>query len=254
MPPSHDPIRSPQKPPFAELSCPDPFRPPWQQRILAVLRSKIFWGCGLVAALGLLYWLGPLGILTDQERVTAWLQGLGPEAAVIFMGLYIVATVIGIPGTVLTLVGGILFGLVWGTLWSVMGATLGAIGAFWVARYWLHDWFACRFRRHPLLQRIHNWVMQDPFRVVLTIRFVPISPFNLENYLFGLSSIPLKPYIWGTLLGIIPGTLVYTWLGITGQQALGGEDPWPFVAALVSLGILSVLPFCFRGSKKSQDL
>jgi uncharacterized membrane protein YdjX (TVP38/TMEM64 family) len=161
----------------------------------------------------------------------------------LFLGLYIVLTVVGMPGTVLTTVGGVLFGLSWGTFWSVLGATLGALGAFWTARYLLQDWLHQKFRHHPALQRLHQSVSRQPLYLVLTLRFAPISPFNLLNFLFGLTPIHWFPYTLGTFIGIIPGTIIYTWLGVSGKTALSGGDRLPLMIALGALAILSLLPY-----------
>jgi uncharacterized membrane protein YdjX (TVP38/TMEM64 family) len=77
---------------------------------------------------------------------------------------------------------------------------------------------------------------------VLTLRFTPISPFNLVNFLFGLTPIELKPYVTGTFFGIIPGTLAYTWLGASGARALRGDGVIQLVLALSLLAILSAMP------------
>ena len=184
----------------------------------------------------------PLALLFDKAALTRYLGTLNCWAAFGFIGIYAIATVCGIPGTLLTVAGGAVFGLLWGTLWSAIGATLGAIGAFLVARYLCYPWVRRTFRRHPALARFHQAVKQKPFLFVLSIRFAPISPFNLANFLFGLVPIDLKSYSIGTLLGIIPGTLAYTWLGVTGQQALQGGDFWPFLLALTLLSLLSLMP------------
>ncbi|MEM6592695.1 MAG: TVP38/TMEM64 family protein, partial [Cyanobacteria bacterium P01_C01_bin.73] len=106
-----------------------------------ILKKRRFW---LLVALGisLAYW-GPSTIhwITDHRQWIMALQGLGRWASVVFIAAHIVATACGIPGTVLVIAGGAVFGVAWGTLWSVIGATLGAIAAFSVARYLLRDWF-----------------------------------------------------------------------------------------------------------------
>ncbi|MBC6418975.1 MAG: TVP38/TMEM64 family protein [Prochloron sp. SP5CPC1] len=139
-----------------------------------------------------------------------------------FILVYAVVTVIGVPGTILTIAGGLVFGLGWGSLWSVIGATLGAMGSFWAARY-------------------------------LAVRFAPISPFNVVNFLFGLTPIHWVPYSLGTFIGIIPGTLAYTWLGTSGSEALAGGERLPFILALGFLTLLSIIPFLARKKQHSAS-
>lgn len=211
-----------------------------------ILKKRRFW---LLVALGiaLAYW-GPSTIhwITDHRQWIMALQGLGRWASVVFIAAHIVATACGIPGTVLVIAGGAVFGVAWGTLWSVIGATLGAIAAFSVARYLLRDWFTRRFSHRPMFQRLNRAMACQGFTCVLAVRFVPISPFNLVNFLFGLTSVPLRSYSVGTFLGIIPGTFAYTWLGVTGAKALMGEGYWAFVSAMGLLVVLSLLPLLIR--------
>ncbi|MEC4806262.1 MAG: TVP38/TMEM64 family protein [Jaaginema sp. PMC 1079.18] len=185
----------------------------------------------------------PLRIVFDVDFLTQNLCKLGGWAIFGFIGAYIVLTAIALPGTVLTIVGGTVFGLFWGTVWSVIGATLGAIAAFLLARYLLYDWYGCKFKHSDTLRRFHQAVKRMPFKFVLTVRFAPISPFNVVNFLFGLTPIDLKIYSLGTFLGIIPGTLLYTWLGVTGREALSGGDRVSFFLALGFLALFSVLPW-----------
>ncbi|MGB8700499.1 MAG: TVP38/TMEM64 family protein, partial [Thermosynechococcaceae cyanobacterium] len=163
--------------------------------------------------------------------------------------LHILATILGIPGVVLTIAGGIGFGLVWGTVWSTLGATLGAMGAFGLARSLLHDPIQTRFGHHPLLAKLNRAVAHHPLNFVLMIRFAPISPFNVVNFLFGLTRIPWQSYSLGTLVGIIPGVIAYTWLGVAGHTALYDHNPVPLLLAGSLLALLSALPLLFRPLK-----
>lgn len=181
-------------------------------------------------------------LLFNQMRLLEELQQRGMWAVAIFILLHIGATIIGIPGVVLTLVGGVAFGLVWGSLWSLIGATLGAIGAFWAARSLLHDWAQRRIRNRKLLTTFNNAIQNRPLAFVLMVRFAPISPFNLVNFLFGLTKIHWLPYSVGTLFGIIPGVVVYTWVGVTGNQALHGQNLGAFILACCALALLSAFP------------
>ncbi|MGB3292717.1 MAG: TVP38/TMEM64 family protein, partial [Phormidesmis sp.] len=144
---------------------------------------------------------------------------------------------------------GAVYGRWWGTLWSVIGATSGAIAAFWLARYLLHDWVKQRFHHRPLLQKLNHTLGQNTLSCVLIVRFSPVSPFNVVNFAFGLLPVPLGTYAVGTLIGIIPGTLAYTWLGVTGAEALSGESLLPLFGCLMGLMLLSALPVFIRHRK-----
>lgn len=193
--------------------------------------------------------IGPFKVLFDQNFLVQYLQTYRYYAIALFLITYTIFTIVGIPGTLLTIVGGLVFGLFWGTFWSVVGATLGALGAFWTARYLLRDYTERKFSQHTALVKFNQAVIHQPIAFVLAIRFAPISPFNVVNFLFGLTPIHWIPYTFATFFGIIPGTLAYTWLGISGNRALQGSDRASFFLALGLLGILSVLPIL---AKKKQ--
>jgi uncharacterized membrane protein YdjX (TVP38/TMEM64 family) len=195
---------------------------------------------GLITAL--LFRYTPLMTLFDQAMLIMELHKLGGYAVFAFVIAHLLSTIVGIPGTILTIAGGAVFGVIWGTLWSVVGATLGAIAAFWLARTLLHDWAERHFGHHPTMARFKRSMQQHPLNFVLAVRFAPISPFNIVNFLFGLTPIDARIYAIGTFLGIIPGTLAYTWLGAAGIQALHGGDRLPLLLALGVLTLLSVLP------------
>ncbi|ELS03479.1 hypothetical protein Xen7305DRAFT_00032030 [Xenococcus sp. PCC 7305] len=203
------------------------------------------WGIAIaLISLVLLCTIGPAKALFNQAFLIDYFSNNSCSNCVIFtfLGIYIFLTAIGIPGTILTIVGGPVFGLLWGTLWSAIGATLGALGAFWVARYLFRDYIANKFARHKGLKIFNQAVLDKPIAFTLAIRFAPISPFNVVNFLFGLTPLNWVTYTIATFIGIIPGTVIYTWLGTTGQSALLGEDPKPFFLALALLTILSIIP------------
>ncbi|PZO19367.1 MAG: TVP38/TMEM64 family protein [Leptolyngbya foveolarum] len=170
----------------------------------------------------------------------------------LFLAAHIIANAIGIPGTVFVVVGGAVYGLWWGTLWSVIGATLGAIAAFWLARYFLHNWFSARFKHNVYIQKISHTLCKKGLSCVLTIRFSPVSPFNLVNFALGLTPVSVRNYALGTLIGIIPGTLIYTWLGVTGAEALSGGQLLPLFCCLGVLALISAVPLIISRSQFSS--
>ncbi|MGF1478306.1 MAG: TVP38/TMEM64 family protein [Cyanophyceae cyanobacterium] len=219
--------------------------PPFKQLSLTCLKackSHRFWSAIALFTFALLLTVGPLKVLFNQDFLVEQLDMFACCAAILFILIYTVITVAGVPGTILTIAGGVVFGLAWGTLWSVLGATLGAMGAFWTARYLLHDWIEKRFGQQPMLIKFKQAVRRYPFSFVLAVRFVPITPFNAINFAFGLTPIHWLPYSFATLIGIIPGTFAYTWLGVSGSAAIQGGDRLPFFLALGLLVLLSVLP------------
>lgn len=220
-----------------------------------MVRRKYLWGL-LVAAMILPLCWRLMCVLFDHQTLTELIQGSGNWKILVFLGAHTVATAVGVPGTVLVIIGGAIFGLIWGTLWSIIGATSGAIVAFWLARYLLHDWCEQHFSQHPrfkgIFQRLNHTMQAQALPCVLMVRFAPISPFNVVNFLFGLTKIPVTPYALGTLIGIIPGTMAYTWLGVTGVDALHGGNWWPVLLCLSVLMLLSLIPIFAKKYRQSE--
>lgn len=184
----------------------------------------------------------------DETFLVARFKQLGTYAPVLFVALFVVALTLGFPGNVLAIVGGTVFGLIWGTILSLFGSTFGAMGAFWLARYLLHDRANQHFNDHPVLQRLNRSIARYPFTFVLAVRLTPLSPFSLVNFLFGLTPINLKTYTIATFLGLIPLTFAYSWLGVSGNTALRGGDRLPFILALAFMTLLSILPILTQKS------
>lgn len=199
-------------------------------------------GLALSACLAIWIWT-PVRDLLDQAFLIDRLSRLGNFSPLLFSLLSAIAITLGFPGNVLAVTGGAMFGLVLGTLLSVFSATLGAIGAFWLARYSLHRWTERTLGQHRLLKRLNRAIAQQPLSFILAVRFTPISPFSLVNFLFGLTPVGLKTYAIGTFFGIIPLTLAYTWLGMAGKSALSGGDRLSLFLALGFLALLSLLPW-----------
>jgi uncharacterized membrane protein YdjX (TVP38/TMEM64 family) len=174
----------------------------------------------------------------NPATIDAWLTSARPWAPVAHIVLFAVATVAFFPGVIFSLAGGALFGPLWGSLWNVLGATLGATLAFLAARYMLGDWVERRAK--GLLKRVIEGVDAEGWRFVALVRLVPLFPFNLSNYVLGLTRIPLYQYVLATLFFIIPAAVAYTWLGYAGRGALSGE-PSGLRYGLLALGVLAAI-------------
>jgi uncharacterized membrane protein YdjX (TVP38/TMEM64 family) len=159
-------------------------------------------------------------------RLLEWVQGAGFRGALLCGLAYIPAAVLFVPASVLTLGAGFVFGVAKGTVIVSLGSTAGAAAAFIVARTAGHDWVVGRMARYPALDAIGRAVESEAFKVVLLTRLSPLFPFNLLNYAFGLSSVPFKTYVLASWIGMLPGTLMYIYLGSAAQSVaalLSGE-------------------------------
>ncbi len=166
--------------------------------------------------------------------------------ALLFIAGYALATVLFLPGSVLTLAGGLLFGPLWGTLFNLTGATLGATLSFLIARYLAADW--AERRAAGMLRRLKQGVEEEGWRFVAFVRLVPLFPFNLLNYALGLTRIPLSGYVAATALCMLPGALAYSWLGyLGGEAAAGAEDlPRKLLTGLALFALVLFLPRWIR--------
>jgi uncharacterized membrane protein YdjX (TVP38/TMEM64 family)/rhodanese-related sulfurtransferase len=174
----------------------------------------------------------------NLATLDAWLGSLGLWAPVGYVALYALATVAFVPGAILTLAGGALFGPFWGSIWSLAGATLGATLAFQVTRTIAGEWIARN--SGGLLKRLIDGVDAEGWRFVAFVRLVPLFPFNLSNYLLGLTRIPLHHYVLATLVCMAPGAVAFTWLGYAGRGALAGETD-AVRYGLFALGLLAAI-------------
>jgi uncharacterized membrane protein YdjX (TVP38/TMEM64 family)/rhodanese-related sulfurtransferase len=159
------------------------------------------------------------------------------------MAVYAVAAVLFLPGSVLTLAGGALFGPVLGTFYNLTGATIGATLAFLTARYLASDWVAAKTGGR--LKQLINGVEGEGWRFVAFTRLVPLFPFNLLNYALGLTRIRLSHYLLATYTCMLPGAIAYTYLGYTGREAVGGGEGL-IQKALLALALLAVVAFLPR--------
>jgi uncharacterized membrane protein YdjX (TVP38/TMEM64 family) len=152
----------------------------------------------------------------------SWVQGLGPIAPIGFILIYNLATVLFVPGLILTLGGGVLFGLGFGTVYVFIAATLGATIAFGIGRNFARSWVTEKMVGYPKFEAIDTAVAKNGFKIVLLTRLSPLFPFNVLNYAFGITQVSLKDYVLGSI-GMIPGTVLYVYLGsLIGNIALIG--------------------------------
>jgi len=179
----------------------------------------------------------------DAAALTAWVASAGAAGPLVFMAVYALATVLFLPGSLLTLAGGALFGPVWGTFYNLTGATLGAVLAFLIARYLAADWV--QDRAGGVGKRLVQGVEAEGWRFVAFTRLVPLFPFNILNYALGLTRIPFLHYLIATYLCMLPGALAYTWLGYAGREAAAGGEGL-IQKGLIALALLAGLAFLPR--------
>lgn len=170
-----------------------------------------------------------------------WIGKLGPWGPVIFVGLYVVATVLFIPGSVLTLGAGAVFGVVLGSVCVSLGATLGATAAFLVGRYLARDAIARRIEKNEKFAAIDGAVADEGWKIVLLTRLSPAFPFTLLNYAFGLTRVKLSHYVLASWIGMIPGTVMYVYLGSLVHVGAGHRQRTAGEWVLYAVGLLATV-------------
>src|SRR5216683_405301 len=170
-----------------------------------------------------------------------WIGKLGPWGPVIFVGLYVVATVLFIPGSVLTLGAGAVFGVALGSVCVSIGATLGATAAFLVGRYLARDAIARKIAKHETFAAIDRAVADEGWKIILLTRLSPVFPFTLLNYAFGLTRVKLSHYVLASWLGMIPGTVMYVYLGSLVNLGAGHRQRTTGEWILYGVGLLATV-------------
>ena len=179
----------------------------------------------------------------DATALQGWVEGAGAAGPLLFMLIYALGAVFFLPGSVLTLAGGALFGPVLGTLYNLTGATIGATLAFLIARYLAGNWV--ERKTGGRLQQLKQGVDGEGWRFVACVRLVPLFPFNLLNYALGLTRIKLSHYIIASYLCMLPGAIAYTYLGYAGREAIAGGEGL-IQKALLALALLALVAFIPR--------
>jgi uncharacterized membrane protein YdjX (TVP38/TMEM64 family) len=142
-----------------------------------------------------------------------WTQGLGLWGPVFVAAFYIVACILFLPGSVLTLGAGFLFEVIVGTITVSIGSTLGACAAFLVGRTIARNWISKKVAANEKFAAIDDAVGRQGFKIVLLTRLSPVFPFNLLNYAFGLTKVSFWKYALASWIGMLPGTVMYVYFG-----------------------------------------
>ncbi len=178
----------------------------------------------------------------DASALESWVKDAGSAGPIVFMLIYIIGTVFFLPGAVLTLAGGALFGPVLGTFYNLTAATIGAMISFIAARYLAHDWV--EKKTGGRMKQLKQGVEGEGWKFVAFVRLVPLFPFNVLNYALGLTRIKFSHYSMATYIFMLPGAVAYTYLGYVGREAVAGGDGLiqKIMLALALLAIVGFLP------------
>lgn len=179
------------------------------------------------------------------EVFNHWVQDLGFAGMVVFAGVYAVATVFLLPGSLLTLAGGATFGLLRGFITVWFGAALGATLAFLVSRHLARRQVEAWVQSKPSFLAVDQAVAKQGWKIVLLTRLSPVFPFNFQNYAYGLTRISFWHYTLASWVGMIAGTFLYVYLGTLGRSSLeaaaGTEGVQSLKLAIQVVGLLATV-------------
>ena len=204
----------------------------------------------LVVALMILSKMFDLG--SKLSAVQDWVNSSGKWGPAVFVAVYVFATILAVPGTVLTLGAGALFGSVLGVILVSIGSTIGASACFVIARYFARGAISGWLEGNEKFTRLDKMTAQQGAAIVAITRLVPLFPFNLLNYGFGLTNVRLGTYVLWSWLFMLPGTVLY----VVGADALSkavseGRIPWTLVIVMVVVAV--ILGIVVKKAKKRLD-
>lgn len=185
----------------------------------------------------------------DQERLRVFIQSTGLMAPLIYMGFYAIAPSLLLPGLPITIAGGILFGPFWGVVYTITGATAGAYIAFLVARYAARGWVESRLTS-PRWKRLDEGVERHGWKVVAFTRLIPLFPFNLLNYAFGLTRIGFIPYACATFFCMLPACIAFIVFSSSLMDLLKGNVSANLLIGAGLVAVVLFIPAAYRMYRK----
>lgn len=173
------------------------------------------------------------------NNVDNFIASLGAWGAIVFVLIYIIATVLLIPGSALTLAGGLIFGVIKGSILVSLASVAGATASFLIGRYFLRSWVAKQIETQPKFKAIDTAVAQEGWKIVGLTRLSPFFPFVFLNYAFGVTQVSLKDFMVASWIGMLPGTIMYVYLGSLPKTAVsvgsGDTDSLKLILNIVGL-------------------
>ena len=184
----------------------------------------------------------------DKERLQGIVVSAGVWAPVVFILFYSAAPALMLPGLPITVAAGILFGPVWGVVYVIIGANIGATIAFLIARYLGRDWVG-KMVEGTKLEKLDEEVEKQGWKIVAFTRLIPLFPFNMLNYAFGLTKIKLSHYVLTSLVCMLPGIVAYVVFSSSLLDALTGKFSKEFIIGLVLVVGVSLVPVIYKKQK-----
>ena len=215
------------------------------------LKEKWFWGCLIV--IGIIICQVQFDLIQTIPKLIQWIESLGIIGMSLFVLVYILACILLIPGSPLTVGAGAVFGFWKGLILVSIGSTLGAAAAFLISRYLTREFIERKLNKSHKFSAMDMAITREGWKIIFLARLSPIIPFFLLNYALGLTKIRLHTYIISSWAGMIPGTVLYTYIGSLGKTILTAKRS-PIDWVYLGIGLIatvSVTVLISRIAKKS---
>jgi uncharacterized membrane protein YdjX (TVP38/TMEM64 family) len=215
------------------------------------LKEKWFWGCLIVISIVLCQ--VQFDLIQTIPKLIQYIESLGIIGKFFFVLVYILACILLIPGSPLTIGAGATFGFWNGLILVSIGSTLGAAAAFLISRYLARGFIERKLKKNHKFSAMDMAITSEGWKIVFWARLSPIIPFFLLNYALGLTKIRLHSYIISSWAGMIPGTVLYTYVGSIGKTILKKENSaadW-LILGIGLIATVSVTILISRNAKKS---
>jgi uncharacterized membrane protein YdjX (TVP38/TMEM64 family) len=187
----------------------------------------------------------------EEQRLRQFIASFGIWGPVIYLTVWTLAPALFLPGLPITLAGGVLFGPFWGVLYTAFGSAAGASLAFLVARYLTRDWVAARLRGTKLLA-LDDKVAQHGWKIVAFTRLIPVFPYFLLNYAFGLTRISLGAFALATFFAMLPWTIAFVYFSSHILDLIRGNISPGLVIGVVLVVLVSLIPVIYKKIKARQ--
>ena len=186
------------------------------------LKEKWFWGCLIL--IGIILCQIQFNLIQTIPKIIQWIESLGIIGMSLFVLVYILACIFLIPGSPLTVGAGAVFGVWTGLILVSVGSTLGAVAAFLISRDLARGFIEKKIDKSHKFSAMDMAIKREGWKIIFLARLSPIIPFFLLNYALGLTKIRLRTYIISSWAGMIPGTVLYTYIGSLGKTILTTEN------------------------------
>lgn len=184
----------------------------------------------------------------EPQRLRAWIADFGPWGPLAYIFIYSIGPALLLPGTPLTIAGGVLFGPVAGTIYTAIGATIGASISFLIARHMARDLIA-RLLKDSKWASLDEEVEKQGWKIVAFTRLIPLFPFNLLNYAFGLTRIKFSHYVCASFIFMLPAIIAFVVFSSSLLDLLQGKVSREFLIGAALVIIISAIPILYKKMK-----